>query len=161
MAHQPMLLPDPSERPFLPEGSFAPARGPASLGPACKGENCSAVTMRRTILVSTPLPAVTLRSAPFWPFPSWTSRNYWVCWKSLRRAQRPSTTLTFMRYKPYPGESSKIFGVRTIWDPQLTWHHRLRRNLKNKDPIRNQSRLLPLYLRSRNHREDSQTRCRS
>src|SRR5438094_794319 len=49
--------------------------------------------MRRTILVSTPLPAVTLRSAPFWPFPSWTSRNYWVCWKSLRRAQRPSTTV--------------------------------------------------------------------
>src|SRR3989475_12139699 len=117
--------------------------------------------MRRTILVSTPLPAVTLRSAPFWPFPSWTSRNYWVCWKSLRRAQRPSTTLTFMRYKPYPGESSKIFGVRTMWDPQLTWHHRLRRNLKNKDPIRNHSRLLPLYHRSRNHREEDQTRIHS
>src|SRR6184192_418400 len=31
MAHQPMLLPDPSERPFLPEGSFAPARGPEWL----------------------------------------------------------------------------------------------------------------------------------
>src|SRR5207247_10551891 len=31
MAHQPMLLPDPSERPFLPEGSCAPARGPEWL----------------------------------------------------------------------------------------------------------------------------------
>src|SRR5947208_16769333 len=31
MAHQPMLLPDPSERPFLPEGSLAPARGPEWL----------------------------------------------------------------------------------------------------------------------------------
>src|SRR5256884_7041338 len=31
MAHQPMLLPDPSERPILPEGSFAPARGPEWL----------------------------------------------------------------------------------------------------------------------------------
>src|SRR5438034_1211732 len=161
MAHQPMLLPDPSERPFLPEGSFAPARGPVWLGPACKGKNCSAVTTRKTILVSTPLPAATLRSVPFWPFPSWRVRNCWAYLRSLPRAQRPSTTLTFMRYKHYPGESSKIFGVRTMWDPQLTWHHRLRRNLKNKDPIRNQSRLLPLYLRSRNHREESQTRCRS
>ncbi len=252
MAHQPMLLPDPSERPFLPEGSFAPARGPEWLEEdsgnylaelaaklASHGGGESSADLALDLMLNKIVDQARLATAASGAAIALSRDGEMVCrasvgesapglgvrlntrsgvsgacvqrkelqrcddaendprvdaaacrdaeirsilavpilegqellgvlevfasrtkafddtdvyavqalsrrivenlrrLRSLPRAQRPSTTLTFMRYKHYPGESSKIFGAQMMWRPQL------RRNLKNKDPLRSRSQLLP------------------